>query len=98
MTLRAMPMVVLNMGSEMLYILNQRLHAQNIARAKREKVLVDVVKTMFAPHFISALFQVGRLVLVCLVGNVCWLELDLDGWLLGRRTFFSIGGVPLPAV
>lgn len=52
-----MPMVVLNMGAEMLYILNQRLHAQKIAEAKRNKVLVDVTKTMFAEHFVSALFN-----------------------------------------
>lgn len=57
MSLRTMPMIVLNMGSEMLYILNQRLHAQKIAGAKRQRVLCDVTKTMFAEDFVSALFN-----------------------------------------
>ena len=37
MSLYAMPLIVLNMGAEMLYILEQRLHAQNIAADKRTK-------------------------------------------------------------
>ncbi len=57
MSLRAMPMIVLNMGSEMLYILNQRLQAQKIEEVKRLKVIADVTKTMFADAFVSALFQ-----------------------------------------
>lgn len=35
--LLAMPLVVLNMGAEMVYILEQRLHAQSIAPDKSRK-------------------------------------------------------------
>lgn len=50
-------MIVLNLGGEMLYILNQRLQAQNIAEEKARKVLQDVVKAMFSPSFIEELFK-----------------------------------------
>ena len=53
----AMPMVVLNLGGEMIYILNQRLQAQNIADEKSRKVLQDVVKAMFSSAFIEELFK-----------------------------------------
>ena len=44
--LYAMPMVIINMGGEMVYILEQRLQAQKIPQAKGLKVLNDVVRTM----------------------------------------------------
>ncbi|KAF0686613.1 Aste57867_21585 [Aphanomyces stellatus] len=52
-----MPMLLINMGGEMLYVLDQRLKAQNIAGDKSVKVLVDVVKTMYNTKFISELFK-----------------------------------------
>ncbi|KAF0737260.1 hypothetical protein Ae201684_006436 [Aphanomyces euteiches] len=52
-----MPMILINMGGEMLYVLDQRLKAQNIAGDKSVKVLVDVVKTMYNTKFISELFK-----------------------------------------
>lgn len=45
-SLLAMPIIVLNMGGEMVYILSQRLQAQNVADEKARKVLEDVVRTM----------------------------------------------------
>jgi len=57
MALYAMPLVVLNMGAEMVYILEQRLHAQKISHDKRTKVLVDVVKTMYSDRFVTELFK-----------------------------------------
>eukprot|EP00736_Rhodelphis_marinus_P014211 Rmarinus@m.6252 len=57
MSLHSMPLLVLNMGGEMIYILEQRLRAQSIALDKRRKVLHDVIRTMFDPRFIEELFK-----------------------------------------
>mmetsp|Transcript_25661 Transcript_25661/g.43035 ORF Transcript_25661/g.43035 Transcript_25661/m.43035 type:complete len:463 (-) Transcript_25661:102-1490(-) len=53
----AMPIIVLNMGGEMIYILNQRLQAQNIPIEKSRKVLGDVIRTMYTPMFLEELFK-----------------------------------------
>lgn len=53
----AMPIIVLNMGGEMIYILNQRLQAQNIPLEKSRKVLGDVIRTMYTPMFLEELFK-----------------------------------------
>lgn len=55
--LLAMPMLVINMGGEMVYILEQRLRAQKIPQEKSRKVLSDVVKTMYNKKFITELFK-----------------------------------------
>lgn len=41
----------------MVYILEQRLQAQKIPEAKGQKVLSDVVRTMYYPRFIEELFK-----------------------------------------
>jgi S-adenosylmethionine synthetase len=51
------PVVIINMGVEMIYILDQRLKAQNIDIVKARKVLNDVVRTMFAASFVDQLFD-----------------------------------------
>lgn len=55
--LMGMPLVIINMGGEMLYILEQRLQAQNIAEEKSLRVLQDVISTMFSDKFIGELFK-----------------------------------------
>lgn len=50
-------LIVLNMGAEMIYILEQRLRAQSIAVDKAKKVLTDVVRTMFSEVFLRELFK-----------------------------------------
>ena len=45
----------------MVYILEQRLHAQNIPEKKAVRVLRDVVKTMYNPQFIKELFVPQKL-------------------------------------
>ena len=55
--LLTMPFVVLNMGAEMVYILNQRLQAQNVIDTKSHKVLLDVTRAMFSEMFIEELFK-----------------------------------------
>jgi len=52
-----MPLVLINMGGEMIYILDQRLHAQMVAEDKSHKVIDDVVRTMFNPKFVAELFK-----------------------------------------
>lgn len=53
----AMPILVINMGGEMIYILHQRLQAQNIDEDKSLKVLEDVIRTMYTPAFLEELFK-----------------------------------------
>ncbi|KAF6259309.1 organic solute transport protein 1-domain-containing protein [Scenedesmus sp. NREL 46B-D3] len=53
MSLLGMPWVVINLGCEMVYILEQRLKAQGIQQDKGAKVLQDIVRTMFDRSFLS---------------------------------------------
>ena len=55
-TYLALPFIILNMGGEMIYILHQRLQAQNVDATKSKKVLADVIKTMFKEDFMRELF------------------------------------------
>merc|ERR1719282_145332 len=57
-----MPVLIVNMGGEMVYILEQRLQAQKIPDAKGQKVLHDVVRTMYYPRFIEELFKPQEMV------------------------------------
>ena len=57
MAMYAMPLVVVNMGGEMVYILAQRLQAQNVAVDKSQRVLQDVIRTMYNKMFIDELFR-----------------------------------------
>ncbi|TYZ57089.1 hypothetical protein PybrP1_010858 [[Pythium] brassicae (nom. inval.)] len=52
-----MPMLIINMGAEMIYVLDQRLKAQNIPRDKSSKVLEDIIKTMHNEKFMAELFK-----------------------------------------
>ncbi len=56
-SLWAMPMLIVNMGGEMIYILCQRLEAQKIPLDKSRKVINDVVQTMFNEKFVAELFK-----------------------------------------
>ena len=57
MAMYAMPLVVVNMGGEMVYILAQRLTAQNVPADKSKRVLQDVIRTMYNKMFIEELFR-----------------------------------------
>lgn len=52
-----MPIIVINMGGEMVYILQQRLQAQKVQDDKSIKVLQDVIRAMYSPLFITELFK-----------------------------------------
>jgi hypothetical protein len=54
-----MPLILINMGGEMLYILEQRLKAQNIAADKADKVLHDVCNAMFGSALVAKIFEAG---------------------------------------
>lgn len=53
----AMPLLILNLGAEMVYILEQRLGAQRVQASKSSRVLLDVLKTMYSPSFVDELFK-----------------------------------------
>ena len=55
-SLLCLPVIVCNLGVEMLYVLEQRLRAQSVSDAKSQKVLHDVTRAMFAPEFVNELF------------------------------------------
>ncbi len=51
-----MPLVTFNMGGEMVYILQQRLQAQQVSSEKSVKVLLDIFYAMFDQKFVDELF------------------------------------------
>ncbi|KAL1777143.1 OSCP1 isoform X1 [Sigmodon hispidus] len=57
MSMRTLPLLFLNLGGEMLYVLDQRLRAQNIPGDKARKVLNDIISTMFNRKFMEELFK-----------------------------------------
>ena len=63
--LMSMPILIINMGGEMVYILEQRLQAQKISEAKGQKVLSDVVGTMYYGRFIEELFKPQEMYSFC---------------------------------
>jgi len=57
MSYRAMPFIFLNMGGEMIYILEQRLQAQQVGSEKSDRVLADIMSTMFNRPCLQLLFE-----------------------------------------
>ncbi|GAA6095467.1 protein OSCP1a isoform X1 [Tachysurus ichikawai] len=66
MSLRTLPLLIINMGGEMLYILDQRLRSQNEtddkihkgwSEADRKRVMYDIVGVMFSKSFMEELMQ-----------------------------------------
>uniref|UniRef100_A0A674B3T0 Organic solute carrier partner 1 n=1 Tax=Salmo trutta TaxID=8032 RepID=A0A674B3T0_SALTR len=57
MSSRTLPLLFINLGGEMLYILDQRLSAQNIPADKAKKVMNDIITTMFNKKFLEELFK-----------------------------------------
>ncbi|XP_063243141.1 protein OSCP1 isoform X2 [Bacillus rossius redtenbacheri] len=53
----SVPLLFLNLGGEMMYIINQRLHAQKIAKDKASKVLDDIISLMLNEKFLNELFK-----------------------------------------
>jgi len=57
MSLKTLPVLFLNLGGEMMYILDQRLLAQNIPEEKARKVMHDILSTMLNKRFMEELFK-----------------------------------------
>ncbi|CAF3780596.1 unnamed protein product [Adineta steineri] len=57
MSLKAFPIIFFNMGGEMIYILEQRLSAQEIIDQKSVKVVNDVVSAMFETKFLEQILR-----------------------------------------
>lgn len=57
MSLKTLPILFLNLGGEMVYILDQRLRAQNIPDEKAKKVMHDILCTMLNQRFMLELFK-----------------------------------------
>ena len=51
------PFLILNLGGEMVYILDQRLRSQDIANERAQKVLQDIINSMLSARFIQELFR-----------------------------------------
>lgn len=51
------PLIMINMGAEMIYILQQRLSAQNIEINKSSRVLLDTVSALFDLQMTDTMFQ-----------------------------------------
>ena len=54
------PLLLINMGGEMMYILEQRLSAQKVTPEKAIRILNDSAKTLFSAQFIEQLFEPQR--------------------------------------
>ncbi|XP_072945056.1 protein OSCP1 [Epargyreus clarus] len=52
----ATPFIVVNLGCEMVYIIDQRLKSQNISLDKSERVLTDIVTVLLHPKLLDELF------------------------------------------
>eukprot|EP00054_Salpingoeca_dolichothecata_P007846 m.44945 g.44945 ORF g.44945 m.44945 type:complete len:384 (+) comp17334_c0_seq3:51-1202(+) len=57
MSVYALPVQVFCLGGEMLYVLRERLRAQQIAPEKEQTVLSDILKTLFNRMFVAELFK-----------------------------------------
>ncbi|KPP61089.1 protein OSCP1-like, partial [Scleropages formosus] len=57
MSMRTLPLLFINLGGEMLYILDQRLQAQNVPTEKTSKVMNDIICTLFSKPFMEELFK-----------------------------------------
>ena len=51
-----MPILIVNLGSEMLYVIRQRLIAQRVGKQKARRVMNEITSTMFATDFVDQLF------------------------------------------
>lgn len=59
--LQAFPLLYLNLGGELLYIIEQRLQAQDISAEKSAKVLNDLLSMMLDRQYLNGIFRSDRL-------------------------------------
>ncbi|XP_042871664.1 protein OSCP1-like [Penaeus japonicus] len=70
MTLRALPFQFLNLGGEMMYIIDHRLRAQNIPTDRANKVRNDILGIMLNRRFVDELFKPQELYTRCALREV----------------------------
>ena len=56
MQLLVSPLLMTNLACEMLFVIHQRLHAQNVNEVKSRRVLHDIVNGFVDPSFLRELF------------------------------------------
>lgn len=56
MSMHTLPILYINLGAEMLYVLQQRLKAQKVSKDKQSKVVQDIVGHMLSDRVLSTLF------------------------------------------
>uniref|UniRef100_A0A3Q3QRB8 Organic solute carrier partner 1a n=1 Tax=Monopterus albus TaxID=43700 RepID=A0A3Q3QRB8_MONAL len=61
MSVKTLPLVFINLGGEMLYILDQRLRATSTSEDNSEKVMNDIVGTLFSKTFMDELLKPQQL-------------------------------------
>lgn len=54
---KALPLLFINLGGEMLYVLDQRLNAQKIQNDKGRKIMSDIIVNMFNDKFLDEIFR-----------------------------------------
>ena len=52
-----LPFIILNLGAEMVYILDQRMRAQELDQAKSSKVLNEIIQHMLNQNVIKEIFR-----------------------------------------
>lgn len=53
----SLPFLVINFGTEILYVLHSRLESQNVSKTKVERVMVDLTTAMLNKTFLDELFR-----------------------------------------
>jgi hypothetical protein len=54
---KVLPLLFVNLGGEMLYVLDQRLNAQKIQNDKGRKIMSDIIVNMFNDKFLDEIFR-----------------------------------------
>ncbi|KAI3386125.1 hypothetical protein SNEBB_011329 [Seison nebaliae] len=57
MSLKTLPFLLINLGGEMVYILDQRLRDQEITSEKKRKIMQDIITSMFHRPFVEEVFK-----------------------------------------
>ncbi|KAI6651701.1 Protein OSCP1 [Oopsacas minuta] len=57
MSLLTLPLIFINLGGEMLYILDQRLSAQHLKEQRIQRILRDIIGQMLNDKFVNELFS-----------------------------------------
>ena len=51
------PFLIINLGAEMGYIIDQRLRSQKVPADRAQKVLQDIIQSMFKDSFMDEVYR-----------------------------------------